>query len=100
MEFSRPGYWSGYPFPSPGDLPNPGIISRSPWIPLQMDSLPPEHKRSPPAMQETWVQSMGWEDPLEKGMDTQSSVLASEIPWKRRLAGYSPWGHEESDMTK
>ena len=67
---------------------------------MQMDSLPPEHKRSPPAMQETWVQSMGWEDPLEKGMDTQSSVLASEIPWKRRLAGYSPWGHEESDMTK
>ena len=31
MEFSRPEYWSGYPFPSPGDLPNPGIEPRSPW---------------------------------------------------------------------
>ena len=36
MEFSRPEYWSGYPFPSPGDLPNPGIEPRSPA--LQKDS--------------------------------------------------------------
>ena len=40
MEFSRPEYWSGYPFPSPGDLPNPGIKPRSPA--LQADSLPAE----------------------------------------------------------
>ena len=40
MEFSRPEYWSGYPFPSPGDLPNPGIKPRSPT--LQADSLPVE----------------------------------------------------------
>ena len=40
MEFSRPEYWSGWPFPSPGDLPNPGIKPRSP--PLQADSLPAE----------------------------------------------------------
>ena len=33
-----------------------------------------------PAMQETWVQSLGWEDPLEKGMATHSSILAWEIP--------------------
>ena len=33
------------------------------------------------AMQETWVWSLGWEDPLEKGMDTDSSILAWEIPW-------------------
>ena len=38
MEFSRPEYWSGYPFPSPGDLQNPGIEPRSPA--LQADSLP------------------------------------------------------------
>ena len=38
MEFSRPEYWSGQPFPSPGDLPNPGIKPRSPA--LQADSLP------------------------------------------------------------
>ena len=37
MEFSRPEYWSGQPFPSPGDLPNPGIEPRSPA--LQADSL-------------------------------------------------------------
>ena len=40
MEFSRPEYWSGWPFPSPGDLPNPGIEPRSPA--LQVDSLPAE----------------------------------------------------------
>ena len=40
IEFSRPEYWSGSPFPSPGDLPNPGIEPRSPT--LQADSLPAE----------------------------------------------------------
>ena len=40
MEFSRPEYWSGQPFPFPGDLPNPGIETRSPT--LQADSLPAE----------------------------------------------------------
>ena len=34
-----------------------------------------------PAMQETWVQSLGWEDPMEKGMATHSSILAWRIPW-------------------
>ena len=34
-----------------------------------------------PAMQETWVQSLGWEDPLEKGKATHSSILAWRIPW-------------------
>ena len=40
MEFSRQKYWSGYPFPSPGNLPNPGIEPGSPA--LQADSLPTE----------------------------------------------------------
>ena len=40
MRFSRQGYWSGWPFPSPGDLPNPGIEPRSPE--LQADALPTE----------------------------------------------------------
>ena len=40
MEFSRPEYWSGQPFPSPGDLPNPGIEPRCPA--LRADSLPAE----------------------------------------------------------
>ena len=34
-----------------------------------------------PAMQETWVQSLGWEDPLEEGMATHSSILAWRVPW-------------------
>ena len=45
MEFSRPEYWSGQPFPSPGDLPNPGIEPRSPS--LQADSLPAEPQGMP-----------------------------------------------------
>ena len=45
MEFSRPEYWSGWPFPSPGNLPNPGIESRSPT--LQADSLPAEPPGKP-----------------------------------------------------
>ena len=38
-----------------------------------------------PAMQETWVQSLGWEDPLEKEMAAHSSILAWRIPWKEEL---------------
>jgi len=45
MGFSRQGYWSGLPCPSPGDLPNPGIKPRSPA--LKADSLPADHKGSP-----------------------------------------------------
>ena len=45
MGFSRQEYWSGLPFPSPGDLPNPGIKPRSPT--LQRDSLPSEPSEKP-----------------------------------------------------
>ena len=47
-------------------------------------------------MQETWVRFLGWEDPLEKGKATHSSILAWRISW----AIYSPWGHKESDTTE
>ena len=49
MEFSKQEYWSGLPFPSPGDLPDPGIEPRSPA--LQADSLPPEPPRKPEKLQ-------------------------------------------------
>ena len=45
-----------------------------------------------PAKQEMWVRSLGWEDPLEKGMATHSSILAWEIPWTQE-PGRS-WGHK------
>jgi len=52
-------------------------------------------------MQETQVQSLGQEDPLEKGMATHSSILAWEIPWtERSLAGYNSWGHKELETTE
>ena len=57
--------------------------------------------KNPPAMQETWVWSLGQEDPLEKGMATHSHILAWRIPWtERSLVGYSPYGHQELDTTE
>ena len=44
-------------------------------------SLVAELVKNPPAMRETWVRSLGWEDPLEEGKATLSSILAWKIPW-------------------
>ena len=51
--------------------------------PLQYSwaSLLAQTVKNPPAMQETWLRSLGWEDPLEKGMATHSSITAWRIPW-------------------
>ena len=52
-------------------------------------------------VQETQVWSLGWEDPLEEGMATHSSILAWKIPWTQRsLVGYSLWGCKVSDRTE
>ena len=103
-------YWSGLPFPSLGDLPNPAIEPGSPA--LQADSLPAEPGeklhlllvdfkktmfyllleygwtslvtqtvKNMPAVRETLDQFLGWEDLLEKGMATHSSVPAWRILW-------------------
>ena len=53
-----------------------------------------------PAVQEIWVPYLVWEDLLEKGMATDSSILAWRIPWTEKLVGYSPWGRKESDTTE
>ena len=54
-----------------------------------------------PAVRETQVWALGWEEPLEKEMATHSSILAWRIPWtKRSLVGYSPRACKESDTTK
>ena len=47
-----------------------------------------------PAIQETWVQSLGQEDPLEKGMATHSSILACRIPWTEEPGGLQPMGSQ------
>jgi len=52
------------------------------------------------AMWETWVPSLGREDPLEKEMATHSSILAWGIPWTEELGGLQSTGHKESDMTE
>ena len=53
-----------------------------------------------PAMQETWVRSLGWEDPLEKEMEPTPVLLPGKFYGWRSLVGYSPWGRKESDMTE
>ena len=53
-----------------------------------------------PAVRETWVPSLGGEDPLEKGMATHSSILAWEDPWTEEPGGLQSMGHKEPDMTE
>ena len=48
--------------------------------------------KTPPAMLETWVQFLGWEDPLEKETETHSSILAWRIPWTKEPGGLQPIG--------
>ena len=52
-----------------------------------------------PAVRKKRIRSLSWEDPLEEGMATHSSVLPGRSHGQRSLAGYSPWGQKESDVT-
>ena len=78
------GKESAYNAGGPNSIPG---LGRSPeegkGYPLQYfwASLVAQLVKKPPAMWETWVQSLGWEDPLEKGKATHSSILAWRIPW-------------------
>ena len=65
--------------------------------PLQYSwaSLVAQLVKNLPAMWETWIRSLGWEDPLEKGKATHSSILTWRIPWP-----YSSWDGKELDMTE
>ena len=57
--------------------------------------------KNPPATQETWVRSLGWEDPLEKGTVTHSSILVWRIPRTEEPGGlYSPRGRKELGTTE
>ena len=64
---------------------------RGPW--LSWASLVAQTIKNLPAMQETWVQSLGREDPLEKGEATHSSILAWRIPWTVQSMGSQRAGH-------
>ena len=66
----------------------------------EKSSLVAQMVENPPAMQQTQVRSLGWKDPLEKGIATHSSVLALEIPQTEEPVGYSPCGHKESETTE
>ena len=55
-------------------------------------SLVAQTVKNPPARRETWVQSLGWEDPLEEGMATHSSILAWRIPWTEEPGGLQSTG--------
>ena len=61
--------------------------------------------KNPPAMQETWVQSLVWEDPLEEGMATHSSILAWRISWTEKPGGLQSIEayrvrHDRSDLAR
>ena len=56
--------------------------------------------KNPPAVPETWVTSLGQEDPLKKGKSTHSSVLAWRIPWTQEPSGLQSFGSQESDTTE
>ena len=79
----------------PGSIPGSGrSMGKGIGYPLRYSwaSLVAQLVKNLPAMWETWVRSLGWEDPLEKRMATHSSILAWRIPW----TVYSPGGHKES----
>ena len=81
----------------PSSIPRSGRSTRvGIGNPLQYSSFVVQLVKNPSAMWETWVPSLGWEDPLEKEKATHSSILALRIPW----TVYSPWGWKELDMTE
>ena len=70
------------------------ILSQAFWA-----SLVAQRVKNLPAMQGNQVQSLDWEDPLEKGKATHSGIPAWRIHGQRSLAGYSPWGCKECSST-
>ena len=83
--------------PGSGRSPGEGI-----GYPLEYSwvSLVAQMVKNLPAMRETWIGSLDWEDTLEKGMAAYSSIQPGEFHGQKRLADYSPWGCKESNMTE
>ena len=82
--------------PGSGRFPEEGIgyLLQDSWASLVAQAV-----KNLPAMRETWVQSLGWEDPIRKGKAIHSSVLAWRIPWTEEPGGLQPWGCKGSDIT-
>ena len=76
----------GVPIASDTTKPSRFTISFDPWASLVAQHLP--------AMWETWLRSLGWEDPLEKEMATHSSILAWRIPRTEELGGLQSMGSQ------
>ena len=78
------------------------IIMADPFIKhVEYDFPVAQTVKNLPVMQETWVLSLGWEIPLEKGMAIHSSILARRIPWTEKPGRlYSTWGCKELDVTE
>ena len=83
------------------DAGDPGVIpqlGRSPGegigYPLQYSwaSLVAQPVKNPPVMWETWVRSLGWEDPLEEGIATHSTILVLRVPWTEEPGGLQSMG--------
>ena len=66
----------------------------SPQSPGGWASLVAQSVKNLPAMQETWIPFLGWENPLEKEMATHSSILAWKIPWTEEPGGLQRVGHD------
>ena len=77
------------------------IIMADPFIKhVEYDFPVAQTVKNLPVMQETWVLSLGWEDPLEEGIAT-TVILAWRIPMDRGACGlHSPWGRKELDLTE
>ena len=81
----------------PGSIPGSGSSSgEGIGYPVQYSwaSLVAQMVKNLPTKQETWVQPLAWEDPLEEGMETPLSILAWRIPMDRGLEGYRLSGHK------
>ena len=76
------------------EMPKRGKPTKAEILSYSGASLVAQTVKKPPVMQETWVQSLGREDPLEKGVATQSSILALKIPWAEEPGGLQSMGSQ------
>ena len=106
LGFSRQEYWSGLPFPSPGDLPDPGILSALFCLSWFLFPHSPESLRPQDTVASIWRQQYGVSHQtdldltyvshicLEKEMATHSSILAWRIPWMEEPGGLQSTGSQ------